>query len=46
MQDFQRYNYNLTIERLAEISEEYDGAITVIINGEYYNIVKKESEDE
>lgn len=43
MQDFTRYDYTLTLERLREIQKEYDGAILVIINGEYYEL-KREAE--
>ena len=43
VQDFSTYNYNLTIDRLKEIQKEYDGPITIIINGEYYNLTKEEA---
>lgn len=41
MQDFTRYDYTLTLERLGEIQKEYDGAILVIINGEYYELKRE-----
>lgn len=30
------YDYNITIDQLRDVRDEYDGHIYVIINGEYY----------
>lgn len=38
MQDFRKYDFTLTIDRLKEIQAEYDGPILVVINGEYYEL--------
>lgn len=40
MQDFTTYNYNITIEQL-EKSFNLVGDISVIINGEYYTLIKE-----
>lgn len=42
MQDFSRYSYKLTLDDLKKAQEEWDGPIVVIINGEYYDLVKEE----
>lgn len=41
MQDFGTYNYNLTIEDLKKAQKDWNGPIVVIINGEYYNLVRE-----
>ena len=43
MQDFRSYNYTLTPAQLLALAESAPDKITVIINGEYYDI-KPEAE--
>jgi hypothetical protein len=38
MQDFRSYNYTLTPAQLLALAESAPDKITVIINGEYYDI--------
>lgn len=38
MQDFTTYNYNITIDQLKE-AQKIVKNITVIINGEYYDLI-------
>lgn len=41
MQDFTTYNYNITIEQLKQAQKLVKTDITVIINGEYYTLIKE-----
>ena len=40
MQDFTHYNYNITIDQLKKAFEVVS-EISVIINGEYYTLIKE-----
>ena len=33
-------NYELTFEELREIAQIYGGEISIVINGEYYRLIK------
>lgn len=44
LQEYKRYDFTVTIEKLKEIQKEYDGEITVIINGMYYELKRPEKE--
>lgn len=44
MQNFTQYNYKLTVADLLRIAAETPEIITVIINGEYYDITPENSE--
>lgn len=43
MQDFTRYDYTITPAQLADLLQAGKLSITVIINGEYYNLVEEKN---
>lgn len=45
MQDFRNYSFKLTVKDLERIINEDGQQVVVIINGEYYDLIKGESEN-
>ena len=38
MQDFNKYNFSITLDDLKRFMQDYDGDIVVVINGEFYDL--------
>lgn len=45
MQDFTKYSYKLTVKDLDRIINEDGQQVVAIINGEYYDLIKGDSEN-
>lgn len=44
MQEYKDYDFTLTIEDLKRVQQEWQGDITVIVNGMFYELVKEKPE--